>query len=73
MSRSIELDQTMAERGLVSVAQAAELARVSRSTLYRWIEADEIEHEETGLGLFVKRASLLKKLGPALCKVYGLR
>lgn len=73
MSRSVELDQTMNERGLVSVASAADLARVSRSTLYRWIATGAVESEVTGLGTFVKRASILAKLGPTLCKAYGLR
>lgn len=67
--------EAMRARGLVTVTEAAELAHVARSTIYRWIEADppKIEFEETGLGTFVKRASLVKHLGPEACKALGIK
>lgn len=73
MSRSSALDETMSARGLISAASAAEMARVSPSTIYRWAARNAVESESTGLGLFIKRASLVSKLGPTLCKMYGIK
>jgi excisionase family DNA binding protein len=65
--------EAMRARGFVSVTEAADLAHVARSTIYRWIDAEKIQAEETGLGTFVKRVSLVKHLGPEACKALGVR
>lgn len=63
----------MRTRGLVPVSEAAKLAHVERSTIYRWIDADKIVAETTGLGVFVKRKTLIDHLGPEACKALGIK
>ncbi len=65
--------EAMRARGLVTVSAAADLAHVARSTIYRWLEAGKLKSQETGLGIFVKRASLLEHLGPEACKALGIK
>lgn len=65
--------EAMRTRGFVSVTEAADLAHVARSTIYRWIDAEKIEAEDTGLGTFVKRVSLVRHLGPEACKALGVK
>jgi excisionase family DNA binding protein len=71
----VKTDRTeaMRARGLISVTEAAQLARSSRSTIYRWIDAEKIEVEQTGVGVFVKRTSLVRHLGPEACKALGVK
>ncbi len=65
--------EIMTDRGFVSVPEAASIARVHRATVYRWIEADELAANTAGPSVYVKFASIVTKLGPELCKAYGIQ
>ena len=75
--RNTAQDNAMERSGFIPVSAAARIARVSRSTIYRWIEAEDtkLKTKEAGPSstVYVSRASLLAQLGPNLCKVYGLQ
>lgn len=70
-------DNAMDKAGFLPVSKAAQLARVSRSTLYRWIAAEGSKLKTKAAGpsstVYVSRASLISHLGPHLCKAYGLQ
>lgn len=71
--RSQEQIEAMEASGLITPTRASELASVSRSTVYRWIAEEKIKTVVTGSGVYVKRPSLLRHLGPEMCKALGLK
>ena len=65
--------EIMRDRGFIPVAEAAEIARVHRATVYRWIEQDEIAINAEGRSNYVSFRSLCAKLGPSVCAAYGIQ
>ena len=71
-ARDKEWARSKMRRGYVTVGSAADIARVSRSTVYRWIKANTIESDAHGPSIFVKLSSLKRYLGAERCKEYGI-
>ncbi len=55
----------------ITPKEAAELAQVTPSTIYRWLDEGDIEGAFVASSRFVDKASLLKHLGPDFEKVKG--
>ena len=65
--------EVLAEQGLITVAAAARLAEVHRSTIYRWINNDVVKSKTIGGQTYVYRKTVLEALGPDLCKAMKLK
>lgn len=69
-----KLTETMAQRGYMTAAQAAERVGVALSTVYRAVERGAVQGFKAGdTGMwFVRRASLAAHYGPEVSAVCGL-
>lgn len=64
--------EMMEREGWWPIWRAADRARVSVHTVYRWIRADEVESTKVGGRWYVAVRSIAEKLGPVAAKAAGI-
>ncbi len=58
-----KLDERMRRQGFLPIPEAANLACVSASTMYRWIDEGEVEAKDVGTRVYVDRKSVVRRSG----------
>lgn len=57
-------EEAMAQKGFITVAKAATLAKHTSSTIYRWIEDGKVDGTTAAGTQYVNEKSLREYLGP---------
>lgn len=71
-SEAATQEETMATRGYLSLAAAADKCRVDRSTMARWARKGKVQSLSIGGRIYVERDSLVDYLGDEAAEELGL-